>query len=45
MILEVVDNLASLKSLNGVKLNNINPNQRSETLNVSDWIKLAENFK
>lgn len=46
----------SLKSLNDVKLNkekisewllknNINPNQRAETLSVSDWIKLLDNFK
>jgi len=52
---QLVNNLASLKSLNDVKLNkekisewllknNINPNQRSETLNVSDWINLIKNF-
>jgi len=53
---QLVNNLASLKSLNDVKLNkekisewllknNINPNQRAETLSVSDWIKLLDNFK
>jgi 16S rRNA (adenine1518-N6/adenine1519-N6)-dimethyltransferase len=52
---QLVNNLASLKALNDVKLNkekisewllknNINPNQRAETLNISDWINLIKNF-
>jgi len=53
---QLVNNLSSLKSLNGVKLtkeeisnwlakNNIQANQRSETLNISDWINLTNSFK
>jgi len=53
---QLVNNLTSLKFSNGVKLdkvkiykwlleNNINPNQRSETLSISDWIGLAKSFK
>ncbi len=52
---QLVNNLTTLKSLNGVKLdkykvadwllkNNTNPNQRAETLSVSDWINLTQNF-
>lgn len=52
---QLVNNLTSLKFLNGVKLtkdqisewllkNKINPNQRAETLSVSDWINLANKF-
>ncbi len=52
---QLVNNLSVLKNSNGVKLdkhivsewllkNNIMPSQRPETLSVSDWVKLAENF-
>jgi 16S rRNA (adenine1518-N6/adenine1519-N6)-dimethyltransferase len=52
---QLVNNLTTLKSSNGVKLtkeqisnwllkNNIKPNQRSETLSVSDWINLTNNL-
>jgi 16S rRNA (adenine1518-N6/adenine1519-N6)-dimethyltransferase len=52
---QLVNNLTTLKSLNGVKLtkeqisnwlskNNIKPNQRSETLSVSDWENLTKSF-
>jgi len=52
---QLVNNLATLKSLNGVKLtkeqisswllkNNLSANQRAETLEVSDWIKLANSL-
>jgi 16S rRNA (adenine1518-N6/adenine1519-N6)-dimethyltransferase len=52
---QLVNNLTSLKSLNGVKLdkvkisnwllrNNISPSQRSETLRVSDWANLTKSF-
>ena len=52
---QLVNNLTTLKSSNGVELtkeqvfvwllkNNIKPSQRSETLNVSDWINLAKSF-
>ena len=50
---QLVNNLATLKSLNGVKLdkvkisewllkNNISQNQRAETLNIKDWINLSK---
>ena len=50
---QLVNNLAGLKFLNGVKLdkyktagwllrNSIAPNQRAETLNVADWLRLVE---
>ncbi len=52
-----VNNLTSLKFLNGVKSsnskeqivewlskNNLNSNQRAETLSVSDWINLTKSF-
>lgn len=53
---QLVNNLTTLKSPNGVKLtkeqilvwlseNNIKPNQRAETLGVSDWINLTKTFK
>jgi len=53
---QLVNNLTTLKSLNGVKLtkefvsgwlfkNNIKPNQRAETLNISDWVNLANILK
>jgi len=52
---QLVNNLTTLKSLNGVKLtkeqtskwllkNNLEPSQRAETLAVSDWINLSKNF-
>jgi 16S rRNA (adenine1518-N6/adenine1519-N6)-dimethyltransferase len=52
---QLVNNLTTLKSLNGVKLtkeqisewllkNKINPNQRAETLDISDWINLIKSF-
>jgi 16S rRNA (adenine1518-N6/adenine1519-N6)-dimethyltransferase len=52
---QLVNNLTSLKVLNGVKLdkekvsnwlikNNLKPTQRAETLNLSDWINLSKNF-
>jgi len=37
--------LASLKSLNNVKLDNINPNQRAETLSIKDWKNLADSLQ
>jgi len=50
---QLVNNLATLKSPNGVKLtkeqasewllkNNIEPGQRAETLSIPDWIKLTK---
>jgi 16S rRNA A1518/A1519 N6-dimethyltransferase RsmA/KsgA/DIM1 with predicted DNA glycosylase/AP lyase activity len=53
---QLVNNLASLKLLNGVELikeqiiswlskNNILPNQRAETLSIEDWLNLTEDFK
>jgi 16S rRNA (adenine1518-N6/adenine1519-N6)-dimethyltransferase len=53
---QLVNNLAGLKDLNGVKLtkdkisewlleNNLSSNQRAETLSISDWINLTNNFK
>ena len=53
---QLVNNLTTLKSLNGVKLtkiqifewllkNKINPNQRAETLKISDWINLTKSLK
>ncbi|MCX6721467.1 MAG: 16S rRNA (adenine(1518)-N(6)/adenine(1519)-N(6))-dimethyltransferase RsmA [Candidatus Staskawiczbacteria bacterium] len=50
---QLVNNLSTLKLLNGVKLdkrgaaelilsNNLKPTQRPETLNVSDWVNLTE---
>jgi len=52
---QLVNNLSSLKSSNGVKLdkvkisewllkNNLTSNQRAETLNISDWINLTNSF-
>ncbi len=52
---QLVNNLTTLKSLNGVKLdkynvtswlskNNLKPSQRAETLSIEDWINLAQNF-
>lgn len=52
---QLVNNLSSLKSSNGVKLdkvkisewllkNNLTKNQRAETLNISDWINLTNSF-
>jgi 16S rRNA (adenine1518-N6/adenine1519-N6)-dimethyltransferase len=52
---QLVNNLTTLKSLNGVKLdkykvtewllkNNIGEKQRAETLSVEDWVKLCQNF-
>jgi 16S rRNA (adenine1518-N6/adenine1519-N6)-dimethyltransferase len=52
---QLVNNLTTLKSSNGVKLdkvkisnwllkNKLSPSQRSETLDISDWIKLAQSF-
>lgn len=52
---QLVNNLTTLNSLNGVKLikvqisdwlskNNIKQNQRAETLSVADWINLAKTF-
>lgn len=53
---QLVNNLTTLKTLNGVKLdkyaatdwllkNNLKPNQRAETLSVNDWVNLAKNFE
>lgn len=50
---QLVNNLTSLKSSNGVELtkakisewllqNNLKPNQRAETLDISDWINLTK---
>ncbi len=52
---QLVNNLATLKSQNGVKLtkeqtafwllkNNLKPEQRAETLSVKDWIHLVKYF-
>lgn len=52
---QLVNNLTTLKLQNGVKLdkynvtnwllkNNIKPNQRPETLSISDWINLTKTF-
>lgn len=53
---QLVNNLTTLKDLNGVKLtkdkisdlllkNNLKPNQRSETLTISDWVNLSKSFE
>ena len=53
---QLVNNLTTLNSPDGVKLtkeqisswlleNKIKPSQRSETLNISDWVNLAKSFK
>lgn len=53
---QLVNNLTTLKGLNGVKLtkdkisdlllkNNLKPNQRSETLTISDWVNLSKSFE
>jgi 16S rRNA (adenine1518-N6/adenine1519-N6)-dimethyltransferase len=53
---QLVNNLSSLKSSNGIKLdkvkifkwllkNNLSSNQRAETLNIDDWISLTNSFK
>jgi 16S rRNA (adenine1518-N6/adenine1519-N6)-dimethyltransferase len=53
---QLVNNLASLKLLNDVKLikeqiiswlskNNIAPNQRAESLTIEDWLNLTKDFK
>ncbi len=52
---QLVNNLTTLKSLNGVKLdkykttewllkNNLKPNQRAETLKIDDWINLTKSL-
>ncbi len=52
---QLVNNLTTLKSLNGVKLdkykatewllkNNLKPSQRAETLSIQDWINLTKNL-
>lgn len=53
---QLVNNLATLKLQNDVKLskenvfkwlldNNLKPSQRPETLSISDWLKLVNNFE
>ncbi|MBI2053970.1 MAG: ribosomal RNA small subunit methyltransferase A [Candidatus Staskawiczbacteria bacterium] len=48
---QLVNNLSKVLKLNKEEItawlhkNNINPNQRAETLSVKDWINLSRNFK